>query len=68
MEISNNFVVYKLRDILDNSSHLALEEVVFKGHQGNSFNTVQEAINALVVDKKTYTEYIIVNKVVIRDK
>jgi hypothetical protein len=31
MEIDNKFVVYKLRDILDNSSHMALEEVSFNG-------------------------------------
>lgn len=65
MNIIKEYVVYKLSNLLG-SDELCLKIVEFKGYQNNSFDTEEEAIEALIEDKRTYNEYIILKQVYIR--
>jgi hypothetical protein len=66
MEVIKKYSVYAFNPVMGSDIHLALEEVEFKGWVYNSFDTEEEAIQALVKDEKQYTEYIILTKVYIR--
>ena len=66
MEIVKKYKVYELNNIMGSSKHKALEEVEFKGWKSNSFDTEEEAVQAILDDEKTYEDYIILKTVFIR--
>lgn len=66
MEVSKKYVVYELNSVMGSSRHLALEEIQFDSWISNSFDTEEEAIQALIDDDKTYTDYIILKTIHIR--
>jgi hypothetical protein len=66
MEISKKYVVYELNKLLE-SSNLTLERVEFKGWVTNSFDTEEEAIQALINDNKIYCDYYILKEIFIRN-
>lgn len=63
MDITKEYVVYELNRVMGSEKHLALEKVEFKGWKSNSFETEEEAIQALVDDEKYYEDYIILKVV-----
>lgn len=65
MEIRKKYVVYGLRNILETNA-LALVEIEFDRYMINSFDTEEEAIQALIEDEKTYQEYLILPNIYIR--
>jgi hypothetical protein len=65
MDISVKYVVYELNRVMGSERHLALEKVEFRGITSNWFETEEEAIKALVEDKKTYEDYVILKQVYI---
>jgi hypothetical protein len=65
MDIHKKYVVYELNNVMGSSQHKALEEVEFKGWRQNSFNTEEEAIQALIDDEMTYIDYVILRQVYI---
>ena len=65
MDVRVVYVVYKLNRVMGSEKHLALEEVEFRGITSNRFKTEEEAIQALVDDKKTYEDYVILKQVYI---
>ena len=67
MKITEHYVVYNLNQVLDSKYHLALEKVDFEGWVTNSFQTEKEAIDALVKDKKHYTDFVILKQLFIGD-
>lgn len=66
MEIEKKYVVYELNKVMGSSSHLALEEVDFEGWVDNSFDTEDEAIEALIKDGKVWQDFVILRQVFIR--
>lgn len=66
MDILNKYVVYELNRVMASEKHLALEKVEFKGWVSNSFDTEEEAIQALINDDRQYEEYVILKQVYIR--
>ena len=66
MEAKKYFVVYELNRILGSEQHLALEKVEFKGFVSNSFDTEEQACQALLNDKKFWNDYIILPQFFIR--
>jgi len=64
MNICTKFVVYELFGIMG-SEHCALHLVEFRGWVSNSFETEEDAIQALITDNKLYTDYVILKKVYI---
>jgi len=65
MGVNKKFVVYELNNIMGNERHKSLEKVEFKGWRQNSFDTEEEAIQALVEDEKHYEEYLIIRSIYI---
>jgi hypothetical protein len=65
MDIRVKYVVYELNRVMGSERHLALGEVEFRGITSNGFETEEEAIQALVEDKKTYEDYVILKQVYI---
>lgn len=65
LEISEKYVVYELNNIMGNERHKSLQKVDFNGWKQNSFESEKEAIEALIEDKKTYKEYVILKEVYI---
>lgn len=65
MDIHKKFVVYELNNVMGSEKHKALEKVEFKGWKQNSFDTEDEAIQALIDDKKTHENYIILKQIYI---
>lgn len=65
MDISKKYVVYELNNVMGSERHKALEKVEFKGFRSNSFESEEEAIEALVEDDKTYEDYVILKQVYI---
>lgn len=63
IEINFQYQVYELNKVMDSKKHLALEKVEFRGFVPNSFDTEQEAIEALIADEKTYEDYVILKVV-----
>jgi len=63
MDIHKKYVVYELNKVMGSESHLALEKVNFKGWKSNSFDTEEEAIQALVDDEKTYEDFVILRQI-----
>lgn len=62
VEIEKKYVVYRLNSVMNSKKHLALEEVEFKGLKTNWFDTEEDAIQALIEDKKTYQDFVIIKK------
>jgi hypothetical protein len=65
MDIRVKYVVYELNRVMGSERHLALEKVEFRGITSNWFETEEDAIKALVEDKKTYEDYVIIKQVYI---
>ena len=65
MNINKNYVVYELNNIMGNEKHKSMEKVEFSGWKQNSFDSEEEAIAALVEDKKKYEDYVILRQVYI---
>jgi len=65
MDIRVKYVVYELNRVMGSDKHLALEKVEFRGITSNWFETEEDAIKALVEDKKTYEDYVILKQVYI---
>jgi hypothetical protein len=65
MDIRVRYVVYELNRIMGSERHLALEEVKFSGITSNWFETEEDAVKALVEDKKMYEDYVILKQVYI---
>jgi hypothetical protein len=65
MDVRVKYVVYELNRVMGSEKHLALEKVEFRGITSNWFETEEEAIQALVEDKKTYEDYVILKQVYI---
>jgi hypothetical protein len=65
MDIRVKYVVYELNRVMGSERHLALEKVEFRGITSNWFETEEDAIKALVEDKKTYEDYVILKQVYI---
>lgn len=66
MEIVKKYKVYELNNVMGRSKHKALEEVEFKVWKSNSFDTEEEAVQAIVDDEKNYEDYIILKTVFVR--
>jgi len=64
MEVHKKYTVYELTSIMG-SDKQALEKVQFKGFVSNSFDTEEEAIQALIADEKTYEDYVILLQICI---
>ena len=60
MDVSKYFVVYELNNVLNSEKHKALEKVEFKGYVTNDFETEEDAIQALIEDRRTHEDFIIV--------
>lgn len=67
MKINKKYKVYRLNNVMGSSEHKALEEAQFDGYKANSFDTEEEAVEALVEDEKTWDEYIILPTVFIEE-
>lgn len=65
MEISEKYAVYSLNKIMGNKDNLSLQEEEFNSMVSNSFDTEKEAIEALIKDEKTYTDYLILKQIYI---
>lgn len=65
MKVEKRYVVYRLNRVMGSERHLALEEVEFDGWVSNNFDTEEDAIQALIDDEKTYTDYLILRQVFI---
>lgn len=59
--VSRKFVIYSLQSVF-NSENLTLKKLEFPGWTCNSFDTMEEAIEALVNHNLTYTDYLILPK------
>lgn len=58
IEVEKRFVVHEFKQIMG-TDNLALVKVEFGGLVINFFDTEQDALNALISKKKTYTDYVI---------
>lgn len=67
MKANIKYQVYRLNKVMGSSEHKALEEVELKGWRRNSFETEEEAIQALIDDNKSYDDYIILKTVYITE-
>jgi len=65
--VSTKFVIYSLQTVF-NSENLTLKELEFQGWTSNSFDTIEEAIEALVNHNLTYTDYLILPKIYITEE
>lgn len=65
MGVSKKYVVYELNRVMESEKHQALERVEFRGFQSNRFDTEEDAIKALVKEKRTYIDFIIVPQICI---
>lgn len=65
MDIDIKYVVYELNRVMGSEQHLALEKVVFNGWVSNSFDTEEEAIQALIDFTDYYADFVILKQVFI---
>ncbi len=65
MEIRKKYVVYSLNHATGSQRDKSLSKVEFLGWQGNSFDTEDEAIQALIDDNRTYEDFLIIREVLI---
>lgn len=68
MDILKKYVVYELNQIMGSEKHLSLERVRFKGFSAIGFDTEEDAIQALIDEKKIYQDYVILKQVFIREE
>ncbi len=67
MEVDIEYVVYELNRVMGSERHLALEKIEFRdGLFTNGFDTEEEAIKALIKDKRHFEDYVILKQVFIR--
>jgi len=59
IDVNKKYVVYELNSILGSEKHQSLCKVEFDGWVTNAFESEEKAIEQLIIDKKTYTEYVI---------
>lgn len=64
MNVSIKYVVYELNQVMNSENHLALKRVEFSGWR-SLFDSEEEAIQALIDDKKTYEDFFILKRVYI---
>lgn len=64
-DVRHSYVVYEFNMVMGSKKHLALQKVEFSNWKCNSFKSEEEAIKALIADKKTYEEYVILKQVYI---
>ena len=62
MDVRKKYVVYQLNEVMGSKEHKALEKIDFKGWKLNSFDTEDEAVQAMIDDGKTYQDFIIVRE------
>ena len=67
MNANKKYVIYRLNNVMDSQRHKALEKVELSGFKSNSFETEEEAIQALIDEKKTYEDFVILTNVFITD-
>lgn len=65
MKVHKMFVVYELNNVMGSERHKALEKVEFKDWRQNSFDTEEEAIQALIDDEMEYEKYVILRQIYI---
>lgn len=65
LTVSKKYVVYCLNTMLEGSVHKALEKIDFKSWIINSFETEEDAIQALIDDEKLFTNYVILRQIYI---
>jgi hypothetical protein len=65
MDVRTHYTVYEFNRVMGSEKHLSLAKVEFSGWVSNSFNTEQEAIDALIKDNKTYENFVILKEVYI---
>lgn len=68
VEFNEKYVVYRLNKVMGSEKHLALEVVDFNGLVSNRFDTEIDAIQALINDNKTYTDFVILKQVFLREE
>jgi len=67
MNANKKYVIYRLNNVMDSQRHKALEKVELSGFKSNSFETEEEAIQALIDEKKTYEDFVILTNVFLTD-
>jgi hypothetical protein len=67
MDIRKKYVIYELNNVMGNDNYKALSEVEFTGDcwRSNSFNTEEDAIQALIDENLTYVDYVILRQIYI---
>ncbi len=65
MNVNKKYVIYELNNVMGSQQHKALEKVELSGWKSNSFETEDEAIQALIDDEKTYQDFVILREVYI---
>lgn len=65
MNINKKYVVYEMNNVMGSKKHKALEKVEFKEWGLNSFDSENEAIQALIDDEKHYEDYVILKQICI---
>lgn len=63
MNVNKEYVIYELNNVMGSQQHKALEKVELNGCKPNSFETEDEAIQALIDDEKYYQDYVILRQV-----
>ena len=67
MTINKKYVVYELNNIMGNEQYKSLSKVRFDGWQRNSFETEEEAVQALIDDNRVFENFVILREVYITD-
>ena len=67
MNANKKYVIYELNNVMDSQRHKALEKVELSGFKSNSFETEEEAIQALIDEEKKYEDFVILTNVFITD-
>jgi len=65
MNVNKQYVIYELNNVMGSQQHKALEKVELSGWKSNSFETEDEAIQALIDDEKTCEDFVILREVYI---
>jgi hypothetical protein len=65
MNVSKKYVIYRLNNVMGSEEHKALEKVNLSGWKQNSFDSEDEAIQALIDDEQTYQDFVILREVYI---
>lgn len=65
MKVNKKYVIYTLNKVMSSETHKALEKIVFDGFTCNSFESEDDAIQALIADEKIYEDFVILREVYI---